>query len=169
VIGEVDLEAGDTRQRACRSADLERFRLEAPTTTCSLSNLRATSTPTPAPSASAPTSGEKLISLDFKDADVVNLLRILAAESGRNIVSGDDVKGRVSISLKNVTWEQALDTILEVRGLAKVEKDGVIRIVSLDQLTKEKEAQARVEAARRNAEIETRTKLAVRLKSSPWT
>ena len=91
---------------------------------------------------------------------MVNLLRILAAESGRNIVSGDDVKGRVSISLKNVTWEQALDTILEVRSLAKVEKDGVIRIVSLDQLTKEKEAQARVEAAKRNAEIETRTKLA---------
>lgn len=124
---------------------------------------QATTTPAPAPpppSASAPASGEKLISLDFKDADVVNLLRILAAESGRNIVSGDDVKGRVSISLKNVTWEQALDTILEVRSLAKVEKDGVIRIVSLDQLTKEKEAQARVEAAKRNAEIETRTKLA---------
>lgn len=116
--------------------------------------------PPPAPPTSAPMSGDKLISLDFKDADVVNLLRILAAESGRNIVSGDDVKGRVSISLKNVTWEQALDTILEVRSLAKVEKDGVIRIVSLDQLTKEKEAQARVEAARRNAEIETRTKLA---------
>jgi type IV pilus assembly protein PilQ len=124
---------------------------------------QATTTPAPAPPpppASAPASGEKLISLDFKDADVVNLLRILAAESGRNIVSGDDVKGRVSISLKNVTWEQALDTILEVRSLAKVEKDGVIRIVSLDQLTKEKEAQARVEAAKRNAEIETRTKLA---------
>jgi type IV pilus assembly protein PilQ len=114
----------------------------------------------PPPPAAAPATGEKLISLDFKDADVVNLLRILAAESGRNIVAGDDVKGRVSISLKNVTWEQALDTILEVRGLAKVERDGVIRIVSLDQLTKEKEAQARVEAAKRNAEIETRTKLA---------
>jgi type IV pilus secretin PilQ/predicted competence protein len=120
----------------------------------------ATTAPTTPSSSTTPASGEKLISMDFKDADVVNLLRILAAESGRNIVSGDDVKGRVSISLKNVTWEQALDTILEVRGLAKVERDGVIRIVSLDQLTKEKEAQARVEAARRNAEIETRTKLA---------
>ena len=42
----------------------------------------------------------KLISLDFKDADVVNLLRILAAESGRNIVAGDDVKGKVSVSLQ---------------------------------------------------------------------
>jgi type IV pilus assembly protein PilQ len=117
-------------------------------------------TPPPPPAASTPASGEKLISLDFKDADVVNLLRILAAESGRNIVAGDDVKGRVSISLKNVTWEQALDTILEVRGLAKVERDGVIRIVSIEQLTKEKEALTRVEAAKRNAEIETRTKMA---------
>ncbi len=116
--------------------------------------------PPPPPAPSTPASGEKLISLDFKDADVVNLLRILAAESGRNIVAGDDVKGRVSISLKNVTWEQALDTILEVRGLAKVERDGVIRIVSIEQLTKEKEALSRVEAAKRNAEIETRTKMA---------
>ena len=119
-----------------------------------------TPAPPPPPAPSTPASGEKLISLDFKDADVVNLLRILAAESGRNIVAGDDVKGRVSISLKNVTWEQALDTILEVRGLAKVEREGVIRIVSIEQLTKEKEALSRVEAAKRNAEIETRTKLA---------
>jgi type IV pilus assembly protein PilQ len=119
-----------------------------------------TPAPPPPPAASAPAAGEKLISLDFKDADVVNLLRILAAESGRNIVAGDDVKGRVSISLKNVTWEQALDTILEVRGLAKVEREGVIRIVSIEQLTKEKEALTRVEAAKRNAEIETRTKMA---------
>jgi type IV pilus secretin PilQ/predicted competence protein len=136
----------------------------APTTPARQMVAQATTTPAPTPppppAASTPASGEKLISMDFKDADVVNLLRILAAESGRNIVSGDDVKGRVSISLKNVTWEQALDTILEVRGLAKVEKDGVIRIVSIEQLTKEKEALARVEGAKRNAEIETRTKMA---------
>ena len=106
------------------------------------------------------TNGGKLITLDFKDADVLNLLRILAAESGRNLVAGDDVKGKVSVSLKNVTWEQALDTILEVRALAKIDKGGVIRVVSLDQLTKEREAQARVEEAKRRAEIETRTKLA---------
>ena len=69
--------------------------------------------PAPPPAASGPApSGGKLISLDFKDADVINLLRILAAESGRNIVAGDDVKGKVSVSLHNVTWELALDTIL---------------------------------------------------------
>jgi hypothetical protein len=119
-----------------------------------------TPAPTPIPAQPAGPSGEKLISLDFKDADIVNLLRILAAESGRNIVAGDDVKGKVSVSLRNVTWQQALDTILETRGLQKVEKDNVIRVVTIEQLTKEREALARVEEAKRKAEIETRTKMA---------
>jgi type IV pilus secretin PilQ/predicted competence protein len=116
-------------------------------------------TPVPPPPAARP-SGEKLISFDFKDADIINLLRILAAESGKNIVAGDDVKGKVSVSLRNVTWEQALDTILETRGLQKVEKEGVIRVVTIEQLTKEREALARVEEAKRKSEIETRTKMA---------
>ena len=107
-----------------------------------------------------PADGGRLLSMDFKDADVINLLRILASESGRNIVAGEDVKGRVSISLRNVTWEQALDTILEVKGLQKVEKGNVIRIVSTEQLTKEREAEARVNEAKLKAEIDTRTKMA---------
>jgi type IV pilus assembly protein PilQ len=104
--------------------------------------------------------GQRLISLDFKDADVVNLLRILAAESGRNIVIGEDVKGKMSISLRNVPWELALETILESRGLQRVEKDGVLRIVSVDQLTKEREARARVEEAKLKGEAEVRAKMA---------
>ena len=70
------------------------------------------------------------------------------------------MKGKVSLSLRNVTWEQALDTILEVKGLQKVEKGNVIRIVSTEQLTKEREAEARVNEAKLKAEIDTRTKLA---------
>src|SRR5438132_157328 len=85
----------------------------------------AQATPPAAPP--APTNGQRLISFDFKDADVVNLLRILAAESNKNVVIGDDVKGKMSITLKNVPWDLALDTILETRGLRKVEKDGVLR------------------------------------------
>jgi len=88
----------------------------------------------PAPAAPAaperPSNGSRLISFDFKDADVVNLLRILAAESTKNIVISDDVKGRMSISLRNVPWELAFQTILDVRGLEKIEKDNVVRIVS---------------------------------------
>jgi len=117
----------------------------------------------PAPTLSltaAPVPREPLISLEFKDAEVVNLLRILAAESGRNIVIGDDVKGRMSISLRNVPWTLALQTILEARALERIDRDGVIRIVSLEQLTKEREARARIEEAKVKAEIDIRTKKA---------
>src|SRR5213080_3321010 len=118
----------------------------------------------PAPAAPAaperPSNGSRLISFDFKDADVVNLLRILAAESTKNIVIGDDVKGKMSISLRNVPWDLAFQTILDTRGLQKIEKDGVIRIVSNDQLLKEREAQARVEESKLKAETEIREKAA---------
>ncbi len=113
----------------------------------------------PAPPA-APANGARLISLDFKDADVVNLLRILAAESTRNIVIGEDVKGKMSITLRNVPWDLALDTVMEAKGLVKVERDGVIRIVSQDQLAKERESRAKLEEAKVKSETEIRTKLA---------
>jgi len=125
---------------------------------------RSGQTPAPSPErqiqSQTSSSGSKLITLDFKDADVVNVLRLLAAEGGQNIVVGDDVKGKISVSLRNVTWEQALDTILEARGLQKIEKTGVIRIVSSEQLAKEREAQAKADEAKRKAEIEVRTKMA---------
>ena len=123
--------------------------------------LRVTqATPAAPPATAAPTNGQRLISFDFKDADVVNLLRILAAESNKNIVIGDDVKGKMSIALRNVPWDLALDIILETRGLRKIEKDGVMRIVSSEQLIKEREASARVEEARLKAESDVRTKAA---------
>jgi len=114
----------------------------------------------PAPIVQAPASGARLISLDFKDADVVNLLRILAAESGRNVVISDDVKGKMSITLRNVPWDLALDTIMEARGLVKVERDNVLRIVSQDQLFREREARTKLEEARIKAETDIRTKVA---------
>ena len=116
--------------------------------------------PAATPPVARPANGQRLISFDFKDADIVNLLRILAAESGRNIVIGEDVKGKISISLHNVPWDQALSTVLESRGLVKVEKDNVLRIVSTEQLAKEREATARVEEAKLKSEADVRTKLA---------
>jgi type IV pilus assembly protein PilQ len=114
----------------------------------------------PTPKVTPAPNGSRLISLDFKDADVVNLLRILAAESTRNIVIGEDVKGKMSITLRNVPWDLALDTVLEAKGLVKVERDGVLRIVSQDQLAKEREARAKLEEAKVKSETEIRTKLA---------
>ncbi|MBI3629218.1 MAG: AMIN domain-containing protein [Candidatus Rokubacteria bacterium] len=121
--------------------------------------VAAAQPPAPAPLAPA-TDVTRLISFDFKDADVVNLLRILATESGKNIVIGDDVKGKMSITLNNVPWQVALDTILEARGLQKIERDNLIRIVSNEQLTREREATARVEEAKLKAEADVRQKLA---------
>src|SRR5437899_8067963 len=132
--------------------------LEAPPAQAARPVQIAQATPPAAPP--APTNGQRLISFDFKDADVVNLLRILAAESNKNVVIGDDVKGKMSITLKNVPWDLALDTVLETRGLRKLEKDGVLRIVSNEQLIKEREAAARVEEARMKAESDVRTKMA---------
>src|SRR5437660_2416462 len=118
----------------------------------------------PAPAAPAaperPSNGSHLISFDFKDADVVNLLRILAAESGKNIVIGEDVKGKMSITLRNVPWDLAFQTVLDTKGLQRVVKDGVIRIVSTEQLIKEREAQLRVEESKLKAENDIRTKAA---------
>jgi type IV pilus assembly protein PilQ len=54
----------------------------------------------------------KKISLDFVDADVNDMLRIIAHVAGVNFAAGDEVKGKVSIRLIDVPWEVALDTIL---------------------------------------------------------
>ncbi|HET9492015.1 MAG TPA: type IV pilus secretin PilQ [Methylomirabilota bacterium] len=84
------------------------------------------------------------VTLEFKDADIVSLLRVLATEAGRNIVIGEDVKGKMSISLRNVPWELALQTILEARGLEAIQRDGILRIATREQLTKEAEATIRM-------------------------
>lgn len=104
--------------------------------------------------------GPRLISFDFKDADIVNVFRILASESGKNFVVGDDVKGKISLTLKNVTWDLAMEIILEARGLQKIERNNVIRIVTTEQLTKEREAKAKAEEAKLKGEAEVRAKLA---------
>ncbi len=65
-------------------------------------------------------SGRK-ISLDFKGADIQDILRILAEVGGVNIVAGDDVKGKITIRLIDVPWDQALDIILLTMGLGKVQ------------------------------------------------
>jgi type IV pilus secretin PilQ/predicted competence protein len=98
------------------------------------------------------------ISVDFKDADIVNVIRILATESGRNVVIADDVKGKMSLKLHNVPWERALQTVLEAKGLQLIERDGVIRIVSSEQLERERGAAARLDEVKRKAEAETRAK-----------
>lgn len=71
--------------------------------------------------------GQK-ISLDFKDADIRNLIRLIADISGLNIIVSDNVKGKVTIKLENIPWDQVLDVILETNSLGKIWMKNVLRI-----------------------------------------
>lgn len=90
--------------------------------------------------------GQK-ITVDFQDANIKSVLRLLAEVSGKNIVAGEDVKGTMSITMKNVPWDQALDTVLSLQGLAKVESGNVISVMTSDRLRKEVEDRRKAEEA----------------------
>jgi len=77
------------------------------------------------------------VTVDFKDADIQNVLRILAFKSGVNIVAGKDVTGSVTIRLVDVPWEKALDVILKTYGYAYDRQENVIRVSTLENLKKE--------------------------------
>ena len=79
------------------------------------------------------------ISLDFKDADISNILRLMAEVSNLNIIAGEDVKGKVSLRLIDVPWDQAFDIILKTNGLGKVQEGNVVRIMPLAKIKQESE------------------------------
>src|SRR5439155_17257885 len=66
------------------------------------------------------------ISLDFKDADIQNVLRVLADVSRLNIIATDDVKGKVTLHLNDVPWDQALDLVLRSNRLEKTQEGNVV-------------------------------------------
>ncbi len=79
------------------------------------------------------------VSFDFMDADIRNVLRVLTDISGKNIVISDDVKGKITIKLDNVTWDEAMDIVVKNNDLAKVEEENIIRIVSSKKFLDEKD------------------------------
>jgi type IV pilus assembly protein PilQ len=102
------------------------------------------------------------ISMDFKDADLTNVFRIIAEVSNLNIITADDVKGKVSLRLVNVPWDQALDIVLRSKSLGAAQEGNVLRIAPLSSLRKEEQErfdavkqieQSRQEALNRAAEV----------------
>jgi type IV pilus assembly protein PilQ len=88
------------------------------------------------------------ISLDLKDADIHNVLRLLADVSKLNIVAADDVSGKITLKLRNVPWDQALDIILRAKQLDKTRNGNIIRVAPISVLEKEEQVRlARKEAA----------------------
>ena len=108
-----------------------------------------TAEPDPAP-AQAYTG--KRITLEFKDADILNVMRIIADVAERNIVATDDVSGRVTIVLHDVPWDQALDILLKSTGLEMVAYDDVLVVSTAKRL--EEERKARLAARQAGRELE---------------
>ena len=82
----------------------------------------------------------KRIDLDMMDANVSDVLRLLAEISNLNIVASDDVKGTISLRLKNVPWDQAFDIILKSKGLDSIREGNVIRVAPALKVRQEKES-----------------------------
>jgi type IV pilus assembly protein PilQ len=82
--------------------------------------------------------GEKL-SLNFQNVEVRSVLQVIADFTGLNIVASDTVTGNLTLRLKDVPWDQALDLIMQTKGLDKRQNGNVIWIAPRDELmTKEK-------------------------------
>lgn len=93
------------------------------------------------------------ISLDFKDADIQNVLRLIAEVSGKNIVISEAVQGKVTIRLMQVPWDMALDVILKTYALDKEELGpDILRVAPYSQLKKEREEALKADEARENVE-----------------
>ena len=84
----------------------------------------------------------KRVSFEFKDIDIHNLLRIIAEISKKNIVVADDVTGRITVRLRNVPWDQALDLVLRSKSLGKEEFGNIVRVAPLATLESEAKARA---------------------------
>lgn len=88
----------------------------------------------------------QLVSFDFKDADIRDVLRIISDISGLNMIISRNVTGTVTLKLTNVPWDQALDVILEDAGLGAFIDGNVLRVAPIGTL------QARQKAVKKAAE-----------------
>jgi type IV pilus assembly protein PilQ len=79
------------------------------------------------------------ISLDLQDVDIRNVLRLLADVTGKNLVVEPDVKGRATLKVDRVPWDQVLDLILKINNLDKVLEGNVIRVATADKIRVERE------------------------------
>ncbi len=92
------------------------------------------------------------ISLDFQQADISNVLRLIAEVSGFNIVVGEGVKSKVTMKLVSVPWDQALDMILKMNGLGKIRQSNILWIDSLANIAKQQNEEAQAKDAKVKAE-----------------
>jgi len=86
-----------------------------------------------------------LITLDFKEADIKDVLRVLSYKANINIVPSPEVMGLVTIRLVNVSWRKALDVILKSYGFAYERQGNIIMVAPIEKLTDQKKQEVALE------------------------
>ena len=89
--------------------------------------------------------GERL-SINFQNIDVRSVLAVIADFTGINFVTSDSVQGEITINLKDVPWDQALDVIMRTKGLAKRQNGNVIWIAPAEEISRIEEEELRANA-----------------------
>lgn len=103
-------------------------------------------------SASAGVQGKEyrgqLVSFDFKDADVRDVLRILADISGFNLIIHSGVRGTITLRLANVPWDQAMDIVLEEKGMGAILEGNILKIAPYKVITARQKQRSSAAASR---------------------
>lgn len=96
------------------------------------------------------------VTLEFSDADIRKIFQLIAEVSNLNFLIGDDVTGTISIKLVNVPWDQALDVILDTKGLAMVQQGNIVQIKPRNKMQNQADEEAAAKkAAERMMELKT--------------
>jgi type IV pilus assembly protein PilQ len=103
----------------------------------------------------APGTPSKTVSLDVQGADVRDVLRLLAETGSINILTSGDVQGTITTRLLDVPWEQALEAVLKLTGLAQERQGNVILVAPAERLRSAR--QERVQA--RQVEVQTEPRM----------
>ncbi len=77
--------------------------------------------------------GEHLLTMDFNEAEIGDVLRILSEEYGLNIIAGGDISGRITVSFSDVGLDDALISILRTNGYDYVREGNIIRVIKLGE------------------------------------
>ncbi|MEJ2330588.1 MAG: type IV pilus secretin PilQ [Gammaproteobacteria bacterium] len=87
------------------------------------------------------------LSLNFQDIEVRSVLQLLADFTGLNMVVSDTVRGNITLRLKDVYWEEALDIILQTKGLSKRQRGNVIMVAPTEEVARMEQLEAQAAIA----------------------
>jgi type IV pilus assembly protein PilQ len=93
--------------------------------------------------------GEARVSVDVKDAPVVDIVRVLVGAGGFQVVFDPGVDCRLTTKLNKARWPQALDAVLAACGLGREEEGEILRVATLSQLREEAASRRRLQEEQR--------------------